>query len=123
MEGSLEAKYFHNPWTVISAVAAAVLLILAIIQTVCSIIHVVWLSYFSCIQWSLPLKLLYMSFYNLSIFPPSLASSATCPTGTVGVTAIATAFQAKSIKKMGDQMQSICDNKITFNRTIHWSSC
>ncbi|KAL9407203.1 hypothetical protein Peur_004175 [Populus x canadensis] len=33
MEGSLEAKYFHNPWTVISAVAAAVLLILAIIQT------------------------------------------------------------------------------------------
>jgi len=55
-----------------------------------------------------------MFFYNLQIFPPSLASSATCPIGNVGVTAIATAFQAKSIKKMGDQMQSICDNKITF---------
>jgi hypothetical protein len=57
-----------------------------------------------------------MSSYNLSIFPPSLASSATCPTGNVGVTAIATAFQAKSIKKMGGQMQSICDNKITFKK-------
>jgi hypothetical protein len=48
-----------------------------------------------------------MFFYNLQIFPPSLASSATCPIGNVGVTAIATAIQAKSIKKMSDQMQSM----------------
>uniref|UniRef100_A0A6N2K656 Uncharacterized protein n=1 Tax=Salix viminalis TaxID=40686 RepID=A0A6N2K656_SALVM len=37
----LRHKYFYNPWTTISVVAAAVLVIFTIIQAVCSIIQVV----------------------------------------------------------------------------------
>jgi hypothetical protein len=40
-KAALKQKYFRNPWTSISVVAAAVLVILTIIQTVCSIIQVV----------------------------------------------------------------------------------
>jgi hypothetical protein len=36
----LKQNYFRNPWTIISVVAAAVLVTLSIIQTVCSIIQV-----------------------------------------------------------------------------------
>ncbi|KAI9398666.1 hypothetical protein POPTR_003G209100v4 [Populus trichocarpa] len=40
-KAALKQKYFRNPWTIISVVAAAVIVILTIIQTVCSIIQVV----------------------------------------------------------------------------------
>jgi hypothetical protein len=40
-KAALKQKYFRNPWTIISVVAAAVLVILTIIQAVCSIIQVV----------------------------------------------------------------------------------
>jgi hypothetical protein len=39
-KASLKQNYFRNPWTIISVVAAAVLVTLSIIQTVCSIIQV-----------------------------------------------------------------------------------
>jgi hypothetical protein len=40
-KATLKQKYFDNPWTIISLIAATVLLILTITQTVCSIIQVV----------------------------------------------------------------------------------
>ncbi|EEF48864.1 conserved hypothetical protein [Ricinus communis] len=41
-KASLKQKYFNNPWTMISVAAAGFLLLLTIIQTVCSILQVVW---------------------------------------------------------------------------------
>ncbi|XP_073263177.1 uncharacterized protein [Populus alba] len=40
-KAALKQKYFDNPWTITSLVAATVLLILTIMQTVCSIIQIV----------------------------------------------------------------------------------
>ncbi|WCJ36949.1 hypothetical protein M5689_018117 [Euphorbia peplus] len=39
-KATLKLKYFNNPWTIISVIAAAILLILTIVQTVCSILQV-----------------------------------------------------------------------------------
>ena len=41
----LKQKYFRNPWAIISVIAAAILLMLTVIQTACSIIQVVQVSY------------------------------------------------------------------------------
>jgi hypothetical protein len=40
-KASLKQNYFRNPWAIISVIAAAILLMLTVIQTVCSIIQVV----------------------------------------------------------------------------------
>eukprot|EP00258_Populus_trichocarpa_P000085 XP_002297786.3 UPF0481 protein At3g47200 [Populus trichocarpa] len=40
-KAALEQKYFDNPWTIISVIAAGILLLLTVIQAVCSIIQVV----------------------------------------------------------------------------------
>jgi hypothetical protein len=37
---ALKQNYFHNPWVSISVVGAGALLILTVIQTVCSVIQV-----------------------------------------------------------------------------------
>jgi hypothetical protein len=36
----LKQEYFHTPWAIISLIAAAILLILTTVQTVCSLIQV-----------------------------------------------------------------------------------
>ena len=41
MEGELETNYLQNAWSIISVIAAAFLLLLTIIQAVCSIIQIV----------------------------------------------------------------------------------
>ncbi|XP_034930794.1 UPF0481 protein At3g47200-like [Populus alba] len=40
-KAALKHKYFDNPWTIISVIAAGILLLLTVIQAVCSIIQVV----------------------------------------------------------------------------------
>ena len=40
-KAALKQKYFDNPWTIISVIAAGILLLLTVIQAVCSIIQVV----------------------------------------------------------------------------------
>ena len=40
-KADLKQKYFDNPWTIISVIAAGILLLLTVIQAVCSIIQVV----------------------------------------------------------------------------------
>ncbi|KAJ9164388.1 hypothetical protein P3X46_023968 [Hevea brasiliensis] len=39
-KATLKQKYFNNPWTIISVIAASFLLMLTVIQTVCSILQV-----------------------------------------------------------------------------------
>jgi len=40
-KADLKQKYFHNLWTIISVIAAGILLLHTVIQAVCSIIQVV----------------------------------------------------------------------------------
>ena len=56
-KASLKQKIFRNPWAIISVIAAAILLMLTVIQTACSIIQVVQVYYLSC--------LVIVSFLNL----------------------------------------------------------
>ncbi|PON32536.1 hypothetical protein PanWU01x14_360440 [Parasponia andersonii] len=39
-KANLKQKYFNTPWTIVSVIAAVVLILLTVIQTVCSIISV-----------------------------------------------------------------------------------